>query len=87
MGEIVPFKPPSDTGGSGPEDPMIEQRIARLEDDMKEIKATLKSIDLSVAEMKGKLSQSPNWVQLIGMTLATWAAGAAIVPTLLRVVK
>jgi hypothetical protein len=84
----------SGTGGSGPEDPMIEQRVARLEDDMKDIKTSLKSIegklnsiDVSVAEMKGKLSQAPNWIQLIGLTLATWAAGAAIVATLLRTVK
>lgn len=80
--------------GSGPEDPMIEQRVTRLEEDMKDIKSSLKtieaklgSIDLSVAEMKGKLSQAPNWIQLIGLTLATWAAGAAIVFTLLRAVK
>ena len=73
---------------------MLEQRVARLEDDMKDVKASLRSIDsklsgieISMAEVKGKLSQVPTWVQLIGLTLATWAAGAAIVATLIRVIR
>lgn len=73
---------------------MLEQRVARLEEDMKDVKTSLRSIEsklsgieVSMAEVKGKLSQAPTWIQLIGMTLATWAAGAAIVATLIRVVK
>jgi hypothetical protein len=80
--------------GSGPEDPMLDQRVSAVEGDLRDIKSTLKaiearmaSIDISVAEMRGKLSQAPSWVQLVGLTLATWAAGAAIVATLLRIVK
>jgi hypothetical protein len=47
MAEIVPFDPNRfKLGGSGdgPEDPMLEQRVARLESDLSEIKAMLKDI-------------------------------------------
>ncbi|MBC7833397.1 MAG: hypothetical protein H7Y62_15405 [Hyphomicrobium sp.] len=57
MTNVMPF--PS---GGGPEDPMLEQRVARLESDMGEIKSTLKAIDsrlgaieVALAEMKGRL--------------------------------
>src|SRR3954464_7064574 len=59
------------SGGDGPEEPMLEARVARLEDDMKEVKALLRSIEAkltliaeSLAEIKGKVSQSPTWLQL-----------------------
>ena len=42
----------SDYTGTGPEDPMIEQRVARLEDDMKEVKSSLKTIEAAVSEIK-----------------------------------
>jgi hypothetical protein len=80
--------------GGGPEDPMIEHRVGRLEEDAKDIKASLRAIDgklnsieVSLAEIKGRVSQAPTWLQLIGAVLATWAAGAAIVFTLLRAVR
>jgi hypothetical protein len=80
--------------GSGPEDPMLEQRVSAVEGDLRDIKSTLKAIearmasmDVSLAEMRGKLSQAPSWVQLVGLTLATWVAGATIVATLLRFAK
>lgn len=34
---------------------MLEQRVAALEADMKEVKASLKSIEVTVAEIKGLL--------------------------------
>ena len=81
-------------GGGGPEDPMLEHRVSRLEDDAKDIKASLKAIDaklnsieVSVPKIEGKVSQSPTWLQLISAVLATWAADAAIVFTLLRAVR
>ncbi len=73
---------------------MLGERVERLEGDVKDVKTSLKSIEakltsieVSLAEIKGRLSQAPNWLQLIGAILATWAAGAAIVFTLLRAVK
>ena len=73
---------------------MLEHRVGRLEEDAKDIKASLKSIDgklnsieVSLAEIKGRVSQAPTWLQLISAILATWAAGAAIVFTLLRAVR
>lgn len=49
--------------GVGPEDPMLEARVARLEEDMKEVKSTLKSIEarlgsieLTLAKMDGRIS-------------------------------
>jgi hypothetical protein len=70
---------------------MLEPRVARLEDDMKEVKVSLRSIEAkltsiaeSVAEIKGKVSQSPTWLQLLVALIATWGAGAAIVAVVVR---
>lgn len=45
MSNIVRF-PGSDDGGSdgGPEDPMLGQRVARLEEDMKEVRGDVRNI-------------------------------------------
>jgi hypothetical protein len=70
---------------------MLEPRVARLEDNMKEVKVSLRSIEAkltsiaeSVAEIKGKVSQSPTWLQLLVALIATWGAGAAIVAVVVR---
>ncbi len=74
-------------GGSGPEDPMLEQRVARLEADVSEIKTSVKSIEVTLAEIKGKLSQAPSWLQLIGVVISTWMAGAGIVLAIIKYAK
>ena len=70
---------------------MLEQRVARFEADINDIKASLRSIETklnsigeSVAEIKGKISQAPTWIQLLIALIATWGAGAAIVAALIR---
>jgi len=70
---------------------MLEQRVAQLEEDIKDVKSSLRSIEAklvsigeSVAEIKGKVSQSPTWIQLLIALIATWGAGAAIVAALIR---
>ena len=77
----------SSAGGSGPEDPMLEQRVARLETDVSEIKSSVKSIEITLAEIKGKLSQLPTWLQLIGVVISTWMAGAGIVMAIIKFSK
>ncbi|MFM8701627.1 MAG: hypothetical protein ACKOC1_09560 [Hyphomicrobiales bacterium] len=74
-------------GGSGPEDPMLEQRVARLEADVSEIKSSAKSIEVTLAEIKGKLSQLPTWLQLVAVVISTWMAGAGIVLALIKFSK
>jgi septal ring factor EnvC (AmiA/AmiB activator) len=85
-------------GGRGPEDPMLEQRVERLEEDMKDVKTSLRAVDTKLgaievglariegrlAGIEGRLSQSPTWLQLLVALIATWGAGAAIVAALLR---
>jgi hypothetical protein len=92
--------------GGGPGGGMLERRVAKLEVDVGEMKASLKAIEAAVseikhlpkisdyqslktdiAEVKGKLSQSPTWIQLVTLTIATWTAGATIVATLLRMMR
>lgn len=73
--------------GSGPEDPMLEQRVAKLEADVSEIKTSVKSIEVMLAEIKGKLSQSPTWLQLIAVVISTWMAGAGIVMAVIKFSK
>jgi hypothetical protein len=89
------------SGGSGPEDPMIEQRVARIEDDMKDIKTSLKSIetklssiDVSVAEMKGRvagvemrLSAMPTSWQLMTFTVGAILGSAGLAFTIARFLK
>jgi hypothetical protein len=64
------------SGGAGPHFPDLEARIAQLEAKVDKIDTTTRSIEVSLAEIKGRLSQAPTWLQLI---IATWGAGAAIV--------
>ena len=85
---------------------MLESRVARLEDDMRDMKTSLRAIELAVAdirhlpkaadyaglraeiaEMRGRMSQMPTFLQLVGIVLTTWSAGAAIVFTLVRFAK
>jgi hypothetical protein len=62
-----------------------------LEDDMTDVKSSLRSIEgkvdslvEGVAEIRGRISQSPTWLQLLVALIATWGAGAAIVATVIR---
>ena len=45
----------------------METRIARLEEDSKEIRADLKSLRVDAAEIKGRISQLPTIWQLISL--------------------
>jgi hypothetical protein len=69
----------------------LERRVERLEDDMTDVKSSLRSIEgkvdslvEGVAEIRGRISQSPTWLQLLIALIATWGAGAAIVATVIR---
>ena len=77
---------------------MLEQRVARLEEDMREVKSTLKgieaklvTIEVAVARIEGRLQGVPSswqlFTALVTTVVATWSAGAAIVFTLLRFAK
>ena len=66
---------------------MLEQRVARVEADVSEIKASVKSIEITLAEIKGKLSQAPTWPQLIAVVISTWMAGAGIVLAVIKYSK
>jgi hypothetical protein len=96
--------------GSGPEDPMLEQRVEALEGDMKDVKSSLSRIEITlaridatiaqmpkagdfarlsseVAEIKGKVSNLPTWINLIGIVISTWMAGAGIVLAVIKLAK
>lgn len=73
-----------DGGGDGPHPPDMEQRVAKLETDVGEIKTILmrleplltrmddrlRKVELDVAELKGRVSQLPTTLQLVGFVLA-----------------
>ena len=44
------------SGGSGPEDPMLEKRVETLENDVKEVKASLSRLEIGFARIEEKLS-------------------------------
>jgi hypothetical protein len=53
MNNVVPFpgeQPPTGDGG-GPEDPMLEQRVGRLEEKVDRIEAILLRIDAKITEV------------------------------------
>jgi predicted nuclease with TOPRIM domain len=70
--------------GGGPHHPDMEQRLAKLESDVGEIKGILirlepmlskiddrvRKVELDVAELKGRVSQLPTTLQLVGFVLA-----------------
>ena len=95
------------SGGGGPEDPMLSERVDGLEKRVERVENRLASIEVLLSEIKGQLSQMPKgndfatiradvarvdgrlsqfpttW-QLLAMVISTWAAGAAIVFTVVR---
>ncbi len=71
----------------------LERRVEHLEEDMTDVKAPLRSIEgqvdslvEGVAAIRGRVSQSPTWLQLIVAIDATWGAGAAIVAGVTRLI-
>lgn len=68
----------SSAGGGGTSDGM-EPRIARLENDMSEVKADLKKVALDVSEMKGRLSAMPTTWQLVGLIIAIMGLSFVII--------
>lgn len=56
-----------------PHDGRMEQRVAALESDVKELKADIKAMAKDVAEIKGRLSQMPTTFQML-----TWFVGIAL---------
>jgi hypothetical protein len=59
MTNVFPFDPKSKSGGSGPEDPMLDKRVEKLEADMKDAKASLARLEVSVGKIEGAVSQMP----------------------------
>ena len=73
---------------------MLEQRVARLEEHMLEVRSDLKRIlELlaktreDVAELRGSLSRIPSLLQFWAMIVSTWIAGAGIVLLAFRFVE
>jgi hypothetical protein len=50
---------PRKGGGSGPEDSMLEQRVARLEDKVDRIEAAIIRIEPRISEIAGELKNLP----------------------------
>ena len=61
--DLLPFpkkKFTSEGGGdSGPEDPMLDQRVQALEADVKDVKQSLNRLEVAIARVEGVLTQMP----------------------------
>ncbi|WP_434617445.1 hypothetical protein [Azospirillum sp. B2RO_4] len=82
---LTEFDRPIDGGGDGPHPPDMEQRVAKLETDVGEIKDILKRLEPSLsritvdlAELKGKISHMPTLWQIAGTMLAINAGIVAV---------
>jgi outer membrane murein-binding lipoprotein Lpp len=75
-------RPPASTlsggEGGGTMDPM-EARVARLENDMREIKADLKALRLDSAQIKGRISQLPSTKEMITLVIGVLGLAFLIV--------
>lgn len=80
---------------AGLEDKMdrLESPLIRLEPRIAEIatagakQAGVQTIRADLAELKGKISGLPTWWLLLVALVATWSTGAAIVATMIRLIK
>ena len=76
-------------GGSGPHDPGVEARLARLEVNVDDIRTELQAIRVDIARMDGKLSNVPTTFQLVFMQaaiiLAVFGGAMAFAFALIRV--
>jgi hypothetical protein len=70
--------PPAAPSGSGPSDPTVEARLARLE-------AGIDQIRLDLAEIKGKLSNMPTTATLFGLVVTVFAAGFGMSLAVLKI--
>jgi hypothetical protein len=81
----------------GPEGPMLEQRVARLEQILERLEpkiteilltgakqTDIQKLQVELAEARGRVSMLPTWWMLIVAIVATWRAGAGIVFALVR---
>jgi hypothetical protein len=57
----------------------MEARVARLEDDMREIKTDLKALRLDSAEIKGRISQLPSTKEMITLVIGVLGLAFLIV--------
>lgn len=96
MGKLLNFP----GGGGPPEVPMLEDRVKALEARAEKIDASLQRLEVSLAEIKtelksmpkageigeikGRIANLPTTWQLLTLLLTTWAAGAAIVFTVMK---
>ena len=78
-------------GGGGPHDPTMDMRVARLEDDMKEVKADLRAVktDLSAIRsdlgyLKGRMENLPTTWQMVTVLMTSQAALLAFAFALLK---
>jgi len=75
-------------GGSGPDDPNMEARLARLETDVDEIRKELQAIRVDLARIEGRLTNLPTTFQLVFMlaafTVATFVGATGLSLAVLR---
>ncbi len=91
--KLVASGPNTGSGGPrGPEDSMLEHRVARLEQILERLEPKITEILLTgakqsdvqrlqgeLAEARGRVSMLPTWWMLILAVVTTWTAGAGIV--------
>ena len=83
MTNVVPYTKTTTGEGGGPEDPMLEQRVARLEDTVDRIEAAIVRIEPKISEIAGELRQLPraNDISSLKADIADLRGRVANMPT------
>ena len=69
----LPSREPSGGDGGGPEDPMMEARVARLEDDVREIRGDIKEINRRLGNLEERFARMEVGFQAIHAKLDAMA--------------
>jgi predicted nuclease with TOPRIM domain len=83
MDNIVDF-PGRKSGGGGPEDPMLEQRVAQVEDDIKAIKESLLRLEMAVSTLTEELKELRKQTYDLALRVASMEGQLKHVPTSLQ---
>ncbi len=86
MSKVIPFRGER-SGGDGPEDPMLEQRVARLEEDVREIRRSTSEMndrmgrmEIGIAKIQARIEMLPTiWTFVVALIATVFTAVGVVI--------